>query len=340
MTGTTRAAGGTQQATGRNPTEDPDPHAGRLLASYRLGLLLVTGSAVAWSLAGLFTRLIHLDTWTLLAWRGIFGAVGIMIVDVTMHGRGVWRNLSRLSWPAWGYAIVGALCMIVYITALRGTTVAHVAVIYATVPFFAAAGGWFVLREMPSYSAAFTSLAALIGVALMVGLGARGGLFGDALAVLMTAMMAAVMVIARRFRAIPAMTSAALSALLSGLICLPLAHPAALTLSNLLLLAMFGFINSAAGLALFTLGARLLPTVETALIGALDAPLAPLWVWLAFAETPSLTTLAGGLVVFVAVATHIGLAARRPRLLTSGTGRSAIDATQTSSSAVRKAANG
>jgi drug/metabolite transporter (DMT)-like permease len=277
--------------------------------NYRRGILLITGSAVAWSLAGLFTRLIHLDTWTLLAWRGIFGAIGIAVVDFTVHRRGAWQNLHRLDLPAWLYAIVGSVCMILYITALRQTTVAHVAVIYATVPFFAAALGWIWVREVPSLSAIVTSFAALAGVALMVGLGTQGSLFGDAVAVSMTATMALVMVIARRFRAIPAMTAASLSALLSGLICLPLSHPAALTGANLFLLALFGLVNSAAGLALFTLGARLLPTMETALIGSLDAPLAPLWVWLAFSETPSSSAIVGGLIVFTAVGCYLAVSA-------------------------------
>jgi drug/metabolite transporter (DMT)-like permease len=74
---------------------------------------------------------------------------------------------------------------------------------------------------------------------------------------------------------------------------------------------LFGLVNSAAGLALFTLGARMLPVIETALIGSLDAPLAPLWVWLAFNEIPSISTLAGGLIVFSAVGLHILVEARR-----------------------------
>ncbi len=36
---------------------------------YRLGLILVTASAIAWSTAGLFTRLIQLDSGMMLAWR-------------------------------------------------------------------------------------------------------------------------------------------------------------------------------------------------------------------------------------------------------------------------------
>lgn len=44
---------------------------------------------------------------------------------------------------------------------------------------------------------------------------------------------------------------------------------------------------------------------ESALILALDAPLAPLWVWLVFAQTPAGTTLMGGGFVLTAVFGHI-----------------------------------
>lgn len=59
-------------------------------AGYRLGLVFVTGSAVAWSTAGFFTRLIQLDSWTMLAWRGIFGAIAIALVIFALEGRKSW----------------------------------------------------------------------------------------------------------------------------------------------------------------------------------------------------------------------------------------------------------
>ena len=49
--------------------------------------------------------------------------------------------------------------------------------------------------------------------------------------------------------------------------------------------------------------------METALIGSLDAPLAPLWVWLAFSETPSGSAIMGGLVVFTAVGSYLVVSA-------------------------------
>ena len=272
---------------------------------YSLGLILVTTSAIAWSTAGLFTMLIPLDSWTMLAWRGIFGALGLAAVILAMDRRNALRGFRNLSRPGWLFASLGALGMIFFITSLRHTTVAHVAVIYATVPFLAAALGWLVSREKPSASAVVASLAALVGVVVMVGFGAEGSLLGDLLAFGMTIAMALIMLIARRFRDIPVMPAACLSALLSGLVCWPLGDPLVVSGHEFLMLALFGLVNSAVGLSLFTLGARLLPAIETALIGSLDAPLAPLWVWLVFNQTPGQSTIAGGAIVFIAVATHL-----------------------------------
>ena len=278
-------------------------------AGYNLGLILVTASAIAWSTAGLFTRLIPLDGWTMLAWRGIFGAIGINAVIFALKRRDAWEEFRRMDWPSWLFAIVSALGMIFFITSLKHTTVAHVAVIYATVPFLAAALGWLVMRETATTSASIASLVALAGVAVMVGFGLEGGIFGDLLALGMTLCVAMMMVIARRYRDTPVMPAACLSALLSGLVCWPLGDPSAVTGHELFLLALFGIVNSAVGLALFTLGAKMLPTIETALIGALDAPLAPLWVWLVFNETPGASTMIGGAIVFAAVVAHLAAGA-------------------------------
>jgi hypothetical protein len=64
-------------------------------ASYRLGILLVTASAVAWSTTGFFTRLIPLDTGTLLFWRGLFGGLGILVFIVLQQRRNTVRAFAR-----------------------------------------------------------------------------------------------------------------------------------------------------------------------------------------------------------------------------------------------------
>lgn len=274
-------------------------------SQYRQGLMLVTASAIAWSTTGLFTRLIPLDSWTMLVWRGLFGALGLLLVIVALEKRSAFSGFRTMGWPGLLLALVGALGMLCFITSLRHTTVAHVAIIYATVPFVAASLAWIVMGERPTIPAIFASIVALGGVAIMVGFGGDGGLLGDLLAFAMTISMAVFMVIARRHRSVPVMPAACLSALLSAIAALPFSGALAVTPTELGLLALFGLTNSALGLALFTLGSRLLPAIETALIGSLDAPLAPIWVWLAFGERPSTATLTGGAIVFAAVLVHI-----------------------------------
>lgn len=275
-------------------------------AGHRAGFLLVTTAAVAWSMGGLFTRLIPLDSWTMLAWRGLFGSLGVAAALLALpRQQSVWRSLRTMGWRGWLFVLQSTAGMIFYLTALRHTTVANVAVIYATAPLIAAGLGWLVMREKPSTSSVIASLAALAGVAVMVGFGPSGGIVGDLFALGMTWAMASTMVVARNYRDIPILLTACIASLLSGLIAWPFGAPLTVTGHQLILLALFGIVNFAIGLPLFTYGARLLPAIETALIGAVDAPLAPLWVWLAFRETPSVSTFLGGSIVFCAVAVHL-----------------------------------
>ena len=277
---------------------------------YRLGFVLVTASAIAWSTTGFFTRLIPLDSGTMLFWRGLFGGLGILLFIILRQRKDALRSFWAMGRPAWSFALVSTFGMLCFITSFRLTTVAHVAIIYATVPFLAAGLAWFVMRERPTTHAVAASFAALLGVGTMVGLGGDGSFLGDLLAFGMTASMAVMMVISRQYHGIPVMQAACVSALLSGFIGIPFAANLAVSGPDLIDLALFGLVNSAIGLVLFTLGSRMLPAIETGLIGSLDAPLAPIWVWLAFAETPTGATLIGGLIVFAAVAAHIVVGAR------------------------------
>src|SRR5512135_3602200 len=107
-------------------------------AQHRLGLLLVTISALAWSMAGFFTRLIHLDTWTMIAWRGLFGGAGMIVFMLIRERSGFLGSFRRMGRPGLGFVGLSTLGMTVFLGSLQLTTVAHVSIIYATVPFIAA----------------------------------------------------------------------------------------------------------------------------------------------------------------------------------------------------------
>jgi drug/metabolite transporter (DMT)-like permease len=86
----------------------------------------------------------------------------------------------------------------------------------------------------------------------------------------------------------------------------PFSAPGSIEAGDVPLLLALGVGQMGLGLAFLTLGARLLPAAEVALITLLEVVLGPLWVWLALAERPSTATLAGGAIVIAAVAVQAG----------------------------------
>jgi drug/metabolite transporter (DMT)-like permease len=246
-----------------------------------------------------------------LVWRGLFGSLGLLAVLYWRQGGAGFRSFARLGRAGWAYALISGAGMLCYITSLRLTSVAHVAIIYATVPFMTAGLGWVMMRERPSRDAIIASSVAFGGAVIMVGLGGDGTLAGDVLALLMTLGMALMMVIARKHPKIPTLPAGTASSVMGVLICLPFAAHALPAPDQLLLMAGFGLINSSLGFALFLLGSAKIPPIETALLGAMEASLAPVWVWLVFSETPTLPTLIGAAVVLAAVTWHIARSYRR-----------------------------
>src|SRR5262249_14327967 len=133
------------------------------------GAILIVLSAIAFSLAGFFTRLIDTDVWTMLFWRGLFGGLFIAGWVVWREGAvGVLAALRRTGWIGLLAALCSALATICFINALRETTVADVLVINATAPFIAAALAWAWTGERERPSTFIASAAALLGVAVTV----------------------------------------------------------------------------------------------------------------------------------------------------------------------------
>lgn len=282
------------------------------------GAALVLASAFAFSTAGLFTRLIETDVWTLLFWRGLFGGLFIAGCVLARDGAGAGRTLQQIGRAGLVAAACSALATICFINALRLAPVADVAVIGATTPFVAAALAWAWTGARERRATLVASLVALLGVALMVMPVADGAaptrgdrLTGDLLALAMTLLIAAMMVVIRHRRDVCMLPAAALSAFACAMLVWPVATPGAVTGPVLLLIASFGFFQFGLGLFLLTLGTRLVSATRAALIGAIETPLAPALVWLVVGEVPPAMTCVGGAVVLMAVALDLWPQRRR-----------------------------
>ncbi len=269
------------------------------LNSHRAGVILVTISAIVFSSAGIFTKAVGSGAWEIIFWRGVFAA-GFTIAYV------MWRNSFRqdfmlMGGSGWAVAIVGASGTAAFIPAFKLTTMANVMLIYAAAPLIAALLAWFWIKERMTLRVMLGCLGAIVGVAIIVqGSFGEGNLRGDLLALWMTIVMAILMVIYRRYPATPAAGPAALS----SLVLLPLAifygDPFTIPFYDFFVMAAFGLIFAIASVTLAE-GMKRIPAGETALLSALETPLAPLFGWMFFAEIPANTTFLGGVVILFAV---------------------------------------
>lgn len=268
-----------------------------------LGAIFVALSAVCYSLAGVFTLLIGTDVWTMLFVRGCVASVFIAIVLLVREGR---QSLSGfgaiLTCPGALAVAASTIAMYFNLQAYRHTDVANVVLIYAIAPFVAAALAYLIFGEKVKPHVLLASVAAFAGALVIVaGSLANGNVVGDLYALAMTFFMALMMVAIRWGRAMPMVHMACVSALCSAVFAAPFAQPLSASAIDIAYLTAFGVLQLGMGLIFLTLGSQRLPAGEAALIGALDVPLAPLWVWAVFATLPPAQTLAGGAVIAGAV---------------------------------------
>ncbi len=277
-----------------------------------LGTLLLVASAIAYSSAGFYTRLIEVDVWTVLFWRGVFGGFFLVGMVVWRERRRTFAAVRAIGPTGLVIAACSAVATVCFINAMRLGSVADVLVIDATIPFLTAGIAWLLIGEREDRVTFGATLFALAGVLVMARPAvAEGRVVGDLLALAMAVLMATAMVLIRGKRQVSMLPAVGLSAFLCALIVLPFAHPFEVGASDLALLGLFGVSQFGLGLLLLALGTPLVSATRGALLGVLQTPLGTLWVWLAFAEAPMPATLLGGLIVLGAVVADVALPRHR-----------------------------
>lgn len=267
----------------------------------RRGRLTVAVAAIAWSTAGLGQRTLGVDAPTQVAGRALFAFLTLLaVVWITRRGRTVadFRSMGR--WDV-VFAALMAVASGTFILALNHTTVANVVFMQAAAPMLAGLLGWLLLGDAVSRRTWSAVAVAVVGVGVMVGTSLGAGPEATLLPLVMSAAFAGNVVIARHRRDVSMLPATCLSQALVVVVVAPFTSPGGASSGDWATLVALGVAQMGLALALFTVGARLLPPAEVALIALLEVVLSPLWVWLAYDERPTLTTVLGGLIVLAAV---------------------------------------
>jgi drug/metabolite transporter (DMT)-like permease len=272
-----------------------------------LGLALVLGATLCWSLTGILVRLVEAaSSWHIVLYRSL-GVTAMLSAMIVVVHRGQVASVIRLAgWPGVLAGACSSASSVLFILALGRVTVANALFMTGISPFLAAIGAQALLGERIPLRAWSAMALATAGVTVMLGSGlALGQLTGNLLALGSAVSFAGHVLVLRANRQtdmLPAVLYAGLLGTLAGLAALHLGGVSPRVSPRDLLLGLtMGVVQLGLGLVLYTRASRHLPAAELQLVATAELVLAPLWVWIGVGEAPNAATLVGGAVVVLAI---------------------------------------
>ena len=278
--------------------------------NYRSGVLLVLAAGICWSSMGLGIRHIEVaNVWQILFFRSI-ALTPLLLLVLTLRARGNPLPIIQKAGLAGG---VGGISLVFAfsggILAVQTTSVANAMFLFAAAPFFAAVLGWLVLKEHVRNATWISMMAALVGIVIMVWEGISIGRIIGNVAALISALGFAIFTISLRWKKLedmlPTVFLAGLFAIIiAGALCQIKGYGLDVPKRDIWIALALGVFQVGAGLILYTLGSKAVPSAELALLSMTEVIFGPFWVWLFLGETAGGYTLLGGMILLIAIASN------------------------------------
>jgi len=282
-----------------------------------VALALMVAAPVLGSTAGVVTRHIERATpFEQVFWRSLFASVFVAMTLFFFMKRSPWRAVRAAGWPGLLSAALWGVMFTAFMLALSLTTTANTLVVMSISPLLTVLLARLVLSDPVPLRTWFAAAAAGAGIAWMFGAGfsaqdARhlsGMLVALAIPFASAINVVTLRAAAGRLDLVPALV---LGGAMACAISLPFALPFSATPRDLALLAFLGLFQLGLPCMLVVIASRSLLAPEIALLGLLEVLLGPLWAWLGAGEIPAHATLAGGVIVLLALISN-ELAGIRP----------------------------
>jgi drug/metabolite transporter (DMT)-like permease len=305
------------------------------------GIILLFVAAVLWSLNGALIKLTHDDgrgphAVTIAFYRSLFA--GIVLIPLV---RGKFHTLRRRSRGAAEVdsgtrrgvgGIVStllrlrpaAICCVVFFTLMTvsfvlanvKTEAANAIILQYTSTFWVFGLSPWVLREKPQTRDLWILGLAMIGIVFIFAGNAATDAVGLVIAMSSGLFFALLTLMIRRMKDSDSAAVTVLNNIGSAILLLPavlLVGSLAVSARSCVLLVMLGVVQFGLPYYLYTLGLVRVAAYQAALITLAEPVLVPVWTYLAVKETVHWTTVAGGLLILLALLAFVRTAARAPR---------------------------
>ena len=267
------------------------------------GPFLIFLGACSLSFGGLIVKSFEGATlWQILFWRTVFFLIVISLYLALTYKKQVFRSFYNLGFPGFFGGFILSLGFSGYVFAMYNTTVANANFIIQTQTIFLAIFGYFFLKEKISAITLTSIILAISGILLMVGSSlSPGQMSGNIAAFIMPISFATLILVVRKYPTVdmvPAQFVAGVFALLIGYL---MSEKIMISLNDILLGFLAGFLQLGLGFIFITIGAQRTPSAMVGVIMLTEAVLGPLWAWLFINEQPPFIVIIGGSIVIFAV---------------------------------------
>jgi RarD protein len=292
--------------------------------NYVFGFVLVVTSGLIWSLGAPMIRFLEdAENYRLpfLFYRGLTIFLVVIAYVYIREGRDFLNTLKRIDvWSLFG-GLVLALAMFSYIYALTTTSVAVTLLMLALSPILSAFLGYLILGEGLSRTTLVNMIIVAFGVIVMVWDADKSGTLIGATYGFFVALGFAIYTITLRHNPeIPKLLTPALAGffglILALILILLTGESFEMPQINVGLSFMHGLVVSA-GLILFGLGAKYLPSGELVLLTLFEVIAGIFWAWLPIIginEVPDINTIIGGAFIFSAIVIQ-GFSTRKKNII-------------------------
>lgn len=278
------------------------------------GLFLAVTGILVLTPDALLIRLITVDQWSLLFWRGLFTFGALAFYIAISRRANPLKSFRVMDRKGVLIATLFAFNTILFVTSIRHTAAANTLVIISTAPLFAAAMSSLFLGEHAPLRTWITALIGVVCIGAIMGGGLGGAtLIGDGAAVIVAMTLGAILTMLRHGREDDSESIVALGGLITVVLVAAVADPFSLMGLDWVYMLILGGLVIPISFALTTHAPKYIPSPEVSLIFLLETVLGPLWVWLVIDEAPTELTFVGGSILVAALVVHTVLALREDR---------------------------
>ena len=272
--------------------------------SHLKGLLIAFFGIVILAPDAVLVRLADSDSWTVLFWRGIFFASGIIVILLITYRSKAVNELINIGKGGVLIGLLTALGGTSFILAIHYTSIAKTLVIISISPIMVAIISLIMLKEKPALYTWLSMIIVFVGIYIVMA-GDKSGmnLMGNLFALTSVIVGGFSFTLLRKYKNVNMVPAMAVNGITIAFIGLIFADSLVLSSQSMLYILGSGIVL-AVSFSLITIAPQYIPAPEVAMFFPLGTVLGTLLAWIVIKEQPSSNALIGGSIVIVTLFCH------------------------------------